>query len=648
MTTEASGRVEVAYPDDVSVPVYLTTGLTLTDGLRIGLPAVGGGLVFGMPGAVAGAAAGAAISKVPVKGATVHRHMRNALDDVVTGYILDAEEKDSPSFKDDCFKLPDETFLAAVRVTSCDIANRGTEEQLALRGLVHDLYREMDYGVDVVSMEEGVDITEHAVDQDTIVRPIHVAFVRAKDPETVRERRRQVRTQLTGNDLLAMPVMGDDLMNLIGRLWVTDVSAGMRRYSVTYKDRSAEQHRALAVTGYPDRLGVGWLADVLKADTPGKVTVIQRVRPADDSIDWVESMADRAQVGAAIMTSPVKQTAFKEKAEDAEDMLRADDSLVRYEMLVTVRGEDENVVDTSLDRVKRVLRRHNITFQEPLLRTRRMAAAQSPLHAQGLGTAMVMPAGAAAGGFAFGTADAVEEDGVVFGMDRRDGAPVILDRFGWDAGHVAVMGKIGSGKSFFTKLVLLRSAAQYDDLQVFVVDPKQEYGGIVDALDMERCQRVTVDDRATGDDEGLVEAVRDAYAGGCEWSGKTIAVVDEAHRLLKDEDGRNALGRMVREGRDEQIAAHLVTQNSSDFTRSQEGSDILKNVDAHVFMRHQDVAASVEEFFDLSAAERVKLRKLRTGSKVGFSEAVIRGPLNTTLRIEALPDEEELITEAEE
>jgi len=650
--TSNQQRVHVNYPDNLHVPVYLASGVTLKDTARIGIPAITGGLLFGLPGAAVGAATGTALSKLPVKGATLDRHAVNMVDNRSTTFhqLSTGPTGTPPQIKDNCFVLPDDTRLAAVEVGSCDLENRRVEDQDALQGLVHDLYREMDFGIDILSREQAVDVSGYAVDRDTVVVPRHLVFVRGDTEDAVGERCRQVRNTLTGNDLYAAQLDGDAVWQAIMELWVDTVDAGMRQYTVHPQFGESRTCRAVSVTGYPDELGLGWLADVLKTETEADVSVMQRVRPGDDKRDWLDDMVKRARLAGIVENNPLQRDAFRKKEEDAADIGRVNDRLVQYEVLITITTPNPTSVDldTSVNRVKNVLRRHGITYREPLLQTRRAAAARTPIQDTGMDTELIMPAQSAAGGFAFGTADAVEHGGVVFGVDRRDSTPVILDRFSWDAGHVSVMGKIGSGKSFFTKLVLIRSVQQYDNLQVLVVDPKQEYGDIVNGISeyVGRCSRATVKNRAQEDVDVLVDAVHEAYDKGCEWNGKTIVVVDEAHRVLNDEDGRYALGRVVREGRDAEIAMHMVSQNASDFTRTQEGRDILKNVDANMLMRHRDVEASVKDFFNLSRNELAELGKLRTGTDVGFSETLIRGPVNTTLRIEPLDIEEQFIEEA--
>jgi hypothetical protein len=107
---------------------------------------------------------------------------------------------------------------------------------------------------------------------------------------------------------------------------------------------------------------------------------------------------------------------------------------------------------------------------------------------------------------------------------------------------------------------------------------------------------------------------------------------------------------LVREARDTKTAVSLITQNASDFTRSQHGRDILKNVPCTVFMWHDKVNDGVVDFFNLSSEEAVQLRKLRTGTDVDYSEAIVRAAsvLEAKLRITASGQEADIIEHSQQ
>jgi type IV secretory pathway VirB4 component len=226
------------------------------------------------------------------------------------------------------------------------------------------------------------------------------------------------------------------------------------------------------------------------------------------------------------------------------------------------------------------------------------------------------------------------------------------------------MGMVGSGKSYKSKLELLRSKLVYDGLQIVVVDPKQEYrrvvkacGGSYEELDEETVVEFdndvvgyTVPERGDKKNvEFLVDAVRQIYQKVSQDTRKTLVLIDEARILLNDEHGLDILNQFVLEGRDTNTAVTLVTQNASHFTHSRKGREILDNVPAKEFMRHDRVPDSVVKYFDLSNREKQELYELETGRESRYSEALVRvsGQLKTRVKVESTSKEHVLIDSPE-
>jgi hypothetical protein len=279
-----------------------------------------------------------------------------------------------------------------------------------------------------------------------------------------------------------------------------------------------------------------------------------------------------------------------------------------------------------------------------------------------LDESLLLPTRSVAAGFPFATQPVNEEAGVIYGVDIADGTPILLNRFNWNSYAFFRAGKTGSGKSFATGLEIIRSWLAYEDLQVIAIDPKNDYAGIIYALDdgggdvysleqgkdysfrsdlccfrtQERGRRENVD--------LFVDLVEQAYAATSQDSSKTLVVIDEAHQLMNHETGRELLARWVREARDTNTAISLVTQNTEDFVRYPEGEAILKNVEAKAFQYHDSVKKSVASFFNLSAREQQDIRQLKRGQD-GYSEAILKvsDTLDTEIRIEASPAEKQFI-----
>jgi type IV secretory pathway VirB4 component len=75
--------------------------------------------------------------------------------------------------------------------------------------------------------------------------------------------------------------------------------------------------------------------------------------------------------------------------------------------------------------------------------------------------------------FPFISADLTSDRGIMYGINRHNNNLVIFDRFSLENANQVVFAKAGSGKSYSTKLEIIRSMMMGTD--VIVIDPENEY-----------------------------------------------------------------------------------------------------------------------------------------------------------------------------
>ena len=638
---------------------------SLPDLGRIIAPLVMGVAVLGIPGAITGFVVGIGFAELKIQGKTVDQVLASYVKYQVGRSQLDTDAE----VREQVVVLDDGTVAGFVEVDSVDLDMASERDWQVNLDTVAELYKGLEEPLEIHSRKRRIDLSDYRCIRDEAVTTDHFIVVKEfseSDSELdeavddVVERCRVIRNSLNAGDLSTMHVTGDRLEGVVDRFNPSEISFSSSRYTVD----DTSHRRLLYISKYPEERGPGLLSDLLNLDTPGFIDVVQTVEPVSDKQrKKLNRLIGRMRAESIATPDRLRGSMIDRKLSDAQNLIEVEEAgdqrLVNTGVYLVIRGSSGEEVDSTADEVKRLLRRFSVEYEEPWLETPQSVQTDLPIRPDRLNKDMMMPSRSAASNFSFSTHDKFEENGISFGIDSRNGMPVILDRYCWEASHVVRMGKIGSGKSYFAKLSVYRSWQTYDNLQVYVIDPKQEYGGLIDALDGETvvldnvdlteietgsATRYTVADRSRDNTELLTESVRHVYRKASKDTDPTIVLLDEAHRLLSHSAGRTTLGELVREGRDRNISVEMITQNASDFTRSQEGRDILKNVNCYIFMQHQDVDTGVSDFFNLSQREAVELRRLRTGTELPFSEGVIRGPVNTKLRIEATEQEHEVVT----
>jgi type IV secretory pathway VirB4 component len=83
--------------------------------------------------------------------------------------------------------------------------------------------------------------------------------------------------------------------------------------------------------------------------------------------------------------------------------------------------------------------------------------------------------------FPFVSFDLSSDRGILYGINRHNNSLVLFDRFSLENYNSVVFAKAGSGKSYATKLEILRSLMF--DTDVIVIDPEREYEHLAEAVD---------------------------------------------------------------------------------------------------------------------------------------------------------------------
>lgn len=82
--------------------------------------------------------------------------------------------------------------------------------------------------------------------------------------------------------------------------------------------------------------------------------------------------------------------------------------------------------------------------------------------------------------FPFVSSELVQESGILYGINRSNNSLVIVDRFSLHNANSIIFAQSGSGKSYATKVEILRQLMQ--GTKVIVIDPEREYKQLADSV----------------------------------------------------------------------------------------------------------------------------------------------------------------------
>ncbi|WP_277552339.1 VirB4 family type IV secretion system protein [Halobaculum limi] len=263
--------------------------------------------------------------------------------------------------------------------------------------------------------------------------------------------------------------------------------------------RTGEQWaRTLWVSEFPDAPVDGLFEELYSTPETRTTDVSLHITPRDThrTLDALENKLEELEANYEYLSEKRRAGArgVRKDLEDHQelyDVLR-NTSMRAFDasMYLTVRGEQATEID--VDGVTSAARRSpaNLTPVTPRWAQLDSLISSSPVGVDKLNESMdtqtPMLGGALGAMFPF-VAGAFAEPGIEYGTYALNESPLILDRFNRETGYCAmVIGKLGAGKSFSTKLQLLRRAMYDEETLIVMLDPLEGFAGVNDALGGER------------------------------------------------------------------------------------------------------------------------------------------------------------------
>lgn len=243
--------------------------------------------------------------------------------------------------------------------------------------------------------------------------------------------------------------------------------------------------RTLAVVGYPREVGHGWLAPMLRA--AGELDLALHIGPIAPALASDRLRRQRARLESSRridadrgrLTDPTLAAAVEDADELAGALARGESRLFRSGVYLSVSAGSREELEHRTERVKALCASMLLHVVPATFRALDGWLSTLSLGSDRLGLRRTFDTAALAAGFPFASADPPLEDGVLYGL-ADSGAPVLMDRFARTNFNSVTLAYSGAGKSYKAKLEALRLL--YRGVQVFILDPEDEYHALCEAV----------------------------------------------------------------------------------------------------------------------------------------------------------------------
>jgi conjugal transfer ATP-binding protein TraC len=233
------------------------------------------------------------------------------------------------------------------------------------------------------------------------------------------------------------------------------------------------------ISGYPFVASSGWLNSLINFNHDADISYHLHEIPAIEALPKLERKITEFESTkrAMIRSGKVIGTELTDPLESAitlrNKIQRGQEKLFQMSLYITLRAESL----AELNKVRQLLETALASklFYTKVAHFRQLEAmyavlprADDVLHQQ-----RNLDSSSAAIAFPFMSSELVQENGILYGINKSNNSLVILDRFSLQNANSITFAQSGSGKSYATKVEILRQLMQ--GCYVIVIDPEREY-----------------------------------------------------------------------------------------------------------------------------------------------------------------------------
>jgi type IV secretory pathway VirB4 component len=248
-------------------------------------------------------------------------------------------------------------------------------------------------------------------------------------------------------------------------------------------DKTAKTYFAMS---YPRILTTGWLAPVINLDKVFDVTM--HINPIDSSTVLKEFQKKVAEVESQIIgrqkegmvRDPQLDAAYQNLEQLRDSLMQATEKMFDVGLYMTLYGDDDKGLFKLENRIKSELEGKQIYLKPALFQQEQGFRTVIPVGTDELKITSKLNSGPLSSFFPFISSELTDNKGILYGVNRQNAGLVIFDRFSMPNYNSVIFARSGAGKSFATKLEILRT--MMFDTDVLIIDPENEYQYLAEAV----------------------------------------------------------------------------------------------------------------------------------------------------------------------
>lgn len=244
--------------------------------------------------------------------------------------------------------------------------------------------------------------------------------------------------------------------------------------------------RTIFIFSYPRYLNTNWFSPIIVLDKVFDIAM--HIHPVDTTdilktlrrkVTQVQSqIAGRQEKG--LVRDPILDTAYQDLEELRDKLQQAQERLFNFGLYLTIYANTEKELDTTEAELKTTLESRLVYTKPALFQQTEGFQSVLPLGYDNLNINTYMNSSPVSSTFPFVSFDLTSNRGILYGINRHNNSLILYDRYSLPNHNAVVFGVSGGGKSYVTKLEIMRQLMW--DVDVIVIDPENEYKYLAEAV----------------------------------------------------------------------------------------------------------------------------------------------------------------------
>ena len=243
--------------------------------------------------------------------------------------------------------------------------------------------------------------------------------------------------------------------------------------------------RTLFVISYPRFLSQDWFTPVINLDKVYDISIM--IHPVETELALRTFQKKVAEVQSQInererkgfVRDPVLDVAYQDLEDLRDKLQQAQERLFDVGIYITIYGNDKGELDKVEGELKSLLDSKLIYLKPAIFQQEQGYRSVLPLMIDDLEVHYKLNSAPLSSIFPFVSFDLTSDKGILWGINRHNASLILFDRFSMPNYNSVTFAVSGSGKSYTTKLEILRTLMF--DADVIVIDPEQEYQFLAEA-----------------------------------------------------------------------------------------------------------------------------------------------------------------------